>query len=40
MPATVPGRFLDATYALTIDALTFTDAIAHPVDAVLFPANR
>jgi WD40 repeat protein len=32
----LPGRFLDATYVLTDDSLTFSAATAHPVDAVLF----
>jgi WD40 repeat protein len=31
-----PGRFLDATFSVTGDALTLTAASGHPVDAVLF----
>ena len=34
-----PGRFLNATFALADDALTLTNAIAHPVDEVLLTSQ-
>jgi hypothetical protein len=35
-----PGRFLEATFALTDDGLGFREAAAHTVDTVLFASRH